>query len=339
MATSNLTSNVVGIDEKVKASAGDATAGTLDAKVDGTTITVTGDQLVRAALTGDVTTVGNAATVVGGNADTVTTNANLTGDVTSVGNATTNVTNANLTGIVTSVGNATAIADGAIAPSKIADGTDGELLTWDAAGVIDTVAAGTATHVLTSNGAGAAPTFQAPAGGGATTLIASTSPSNTTVSGDMTIVADRRYLLEWFLEPSTSTAFEPVLRFNNNATNDYNWTLRMLRMIVSPTEVTDGEASNNGIRLFAQNAGDIRVHSNAADGYHRGYLIINTNDATGPNRDAYVQGQGSYNGNDGNEYSCWFGGSYQDVAVTSVEIASLGGNFSGEVRLYEFANA
>lgn len=43
-------------------------------------------------------------------AGTVTTNANLTGMVTSVGNATTIVTNANLTGDVTSVGNATTLA-------------------------------------------------------------------------------------------------------------------------------------------------------------------------------------------------------------------------------------
>ena len=44
-----------------------------------------------------------------GNAATVTTNANLTGGVTSVGNAATVVTNANLTGAVTSVGNATSL--------------------------------------------------------------------------------------------------------------------------------------------------------------------------------------------------------------------------------------
>lgn len=43
-------------------------------------------------------------------ASNVTTNANLTGAVTSVGNATTVVTNANLTGDVTSVGNATTLA-------------------------------------------------------------------------------------------------------------------------------------------------------------------------------------------------------------------------------------
>ena len=46
-----------------------------------------------------------------GNAATVTTNANLTGGVTSVGNAATVVTNANLTGDITSVGNATTLTN------------------------------------------------------------------------------------------------------------------------------------------------------------------------------------------------------------------------------------
>ena len=54
--------------------------------------------------------------------------------------------------------------------SSIRDGTDGELITWDASGNAATVAVGSATEVLTSNGAGAAPTFQA-AGGGAWTKI------------------------------------------------------------------------------------------------------------------------------------------------------------------------
>ncbi|MBH48810.1 MAG: hypothetical protein CME71_11640 [Halobacteriovorax sp.] len=50
--------------------------------------------------------------------------------------------------------------------NNLRTGTDGELITWDASGNPATVAVGTATHVLTSNGAGAAPTFQA-AGGAA----------------------------------------------------------------------------------------------------------------------------------------------------------------------------
>jgi hypothetical protein len=60
----------------------------------------------------------------------------------------------------------------AINVDNLADGTDGELITWDASGVPATVAVGTATHVLTSNGVGAAPTFQAAAGGsGATPAV------------------------------------------------------------------------------------------------------------------------------------------------------------------------
>jgi len=87
------------------------------------------------------------------------------GGVVTVSNSSTVDTNANLTGIVTSVGNATAIADKAISYTKLSDGTDGELITWDSSGVAAVVAAGTATQVLTSNGAGAAPTFQAVGGG------------------------------------------------------------------------------------------------------------------------------------------------------------------------------
>ena len=62
-------------------------------------------------------------------------------------------------------------ADGSIALAKLADGTDGELITWDANGVIAAVAVGTATHVLTSNGVGVAPTFQAASAGGISTTL------------------------------------------------------------------------------------------------------------------------------------------------------------------------
>ncbi|CAB4183531.1 hypothetical protein UFOVP1464_21 [uncultured Caudovirales phage] len=60
----------------------------------------------NANLTGGVTSVGNAATVI--------TNANLTGGVTSVGNAATVITNANLTGEATSTGNAVTLTNSAV---------------------------------------------------------------------------------------------------------------------------------------------------------------------------------------------------------------------------------
>jgi len=44
--------------------------------------------------------------------------------------------------------------------ADLANGTDGELITWDSAGAPTTVTVGTTGQILTSNGAGAAPTFQ-----------------------------------------------------------------------------------------------------------------------------------------------------------------------------------
>jgi hypothetical protein len=57
------------------------------------------------------------------------------------------------------------IANKAIETSKIADGTDGELLTWSVAGVASTVTPGTVGQLLRSNGAGAVPVFATISGG------------------------------------------------------------------------------------------------------------------------------------------------------------------------------
>ena len=64
--------------------------------------------------------------------------------------------------------------------ADLANGTDGELITWSAAGAPTTVAVGTSGHVLTSNGTGAAPTFQAAAGGG----LSYSESSEITISGN-----------------------------------------------------------------------------------------------------------------------------------------------------------
>ena len=85
---------------------------------------------------------------------------------------------------------------GGTAGVPIADlrvGTDGELITWDASGDPAAVAVGTATHVLTSNGAGAAPTFQAAAAGGALTYISTVTASDGDSSIDFTSGIDSTY--------------------------------------------------------------------------------------------------------------------------------------------------
>jgi len=53
-----------------------------------------------------------------------------------------------------------AIADNAVTLAKMAHGTGGNLITYDATGAPANVATGSSGQLLTSNGAGAAPTFQ-----------------------------------------------------------------------------------------------------------------------------------------------------------------------------------
>ena len=65
------------------------------------------------------------------------------------------------------------IADDAVSLAKMASGTDGNLITYDSSGNPAHVATGSSGQVLTSNGAGAAPTFQAAAGAGKVAQVVS----------------------------------------------------------------------------------------------------------------------------------------------------------------------
>ena len=72
-----------------------------------------------------------------------------------------------------------ALADNSVTLAKMAHGTAGNLITYDAAGAPAAVATGTAGQVLTSAGVGAAPTMQdAAAGGGAWTYLSTVTASD-----------------------------------------------------------------------------------------------------------------------------------------------------------------
>ena len=69
------------------------------------------------------------------------------------------------------VGSVQTVADNAITLAKMAHGTDGNLITYDAAGAPAAVATGSSGQVLTSAGAGSPPTFAALSGLGKTLQI------------------------------------------------------------------------------------------------------------------------------------------------------------------------
>jgi len=70
--------------------------------------------------------------------------------------------------------------DNVVTLAKMASGTDGNIITYDASGNPAAVATGTAGQVLTSAGVGAPPTFVTAAGGGAWTLIGTSVASAST---------------------------------------------------------------------------------------------------------------------------------------------------------------
>ena len=76
-------------------------------------------------------------------------------------------TNATHTGDVTGSGSLT-IADNAVTLAKMAGGTDGQIITYDASGDPVAVGPGTDGQVLTSTGAGSPPAFETPSAGGIT---------------------------------------------------------------------------------------------------------------------------------------------------------------------------
>jgi len=127
----------VNLDASGNASALGTPVSFVGTNITGTATSFTASNVTtNANLTGGVTSVGNAATVVTnanltggvtsvGNAATVITNANLTGGVTSVGNAATVITNANLTGEATSVGNAATLTNSAVIGKVITGYTSG----------------------------------------------------------------------------------------------------------------------------------------------------------------------------------------------------------------------
>jgi len=151
-------------------------------------------------LTGMVTSVGNATTVVTnanltggvtsvGNAATVVTNANLTGGVTSVGNAATVVTNANLTGPITSSGNATSVASQTGTGSKFVMDTSPTLVTPDLgtpSACVGTNITGTASGLTAGN-----VTTNANLTGGVTSVgNAATVVTNANLTGGVTSVGN-----------------------------------------------------------------------------------------------------------------------------------------------------
>jgi hypothetical protein len=137
---------------------------------------------------------GTAANLTAGN---VTTNANSTGDVTSVGNATT-IAHAGATGVTAAnniisalnLATVSGTVPATVGGTGFASYTVGDILYASSTTALSKLAAGASGKVLTSGGAGVAPSWAtASGGGGSGTYTIQTTPitTNSSISGSVTM--------------------------------------------------------------------------------------------------------------------------------------------------------
>jgi len=119
--------------------------------------------------------------------------------------------------------NGSYITDNSVTLAKMAHGTDGELITYDATGAPANVAVGTSGQVLTSGGAGVAPTFQTAAGGGKVLQVVYANPSKSSQVVSAGVPSELTTDLRIAITPQSSTSklyFDfaaPFISENTNA--------------------------------------------------------------------------------------------------------------------------
>jgi hypothetical protein len=231
------------------------------------------------------------------------------------------------------------IRDDAVTLAKLAAGTDGELITWDASGDPAAVAVGTATHVLTSNGAGAAPTFQAAAAGGSATLIG-TSEGDTTgnllVSG-LSSTYDTYLITLSCVRPVTDSANPIRLRFGDSGgidsgASDYGWRLEQTQ-INDTASAYAVDVSDDAMDLSAQAQGN-----GTGEGHMGTYWLNRPSDGlTYPiihGTQANIDNGGGYPAG-----SAYFAYRKANITLTQVELSYVTGNVgSGRLTVWGIAH-
>jgi hypothetical protein len=154
----------------------------------------------------------------------------------------------------------TEVADNAITLAKMASGTDGNLITYDASGDPAYVTTGTSGQILTSGGAGVAPTFQTAAGGGlyASVAIISDLKVFSATSGTFTSGAWRTRDLNTEINDSDGIVSISSNQFTLQAgTYTIEWdapAYKVNRHVAKLKNITDGTDVQRGTAAFIHSA-------------------------------------------------------------------------------------
>ena len=236
------------------------------------------------------------------------------------------------------------IRDDAVTLAKLAAGTDGNLITYDASGDPAHVATGTATHVLTSNGAGAAPTFQA-AAGGAWTFIQSISASNV-ASVDFDSALSSSYKVYCLIGSSIESAapHNPHIWIRtstdggstwDSGASDYSWAVAG----EEPGSTNTGNAYDHAdAQIVLDGDGSLGPHgSDAASNSIFELKISNPSNATLEPMMLWTCAVWGF----GAEHGAYVGaGARQSgAAIDSIQVLMATGNIWGDFKLYGIADS
>ncbi|HAF39098.1 MAG TPA: hypothetical protein DCG72_08950 [Gammaproteobacteria bacterium] len=229
--------------------------------------------------------------------------------------------------------------------SDLRVGTDGELITWDASGNPTTVAVGTAAQVLTSNGAGAAPTFQDAAGGAYEFISSVTASSAASVDFDAVFSGSyTNYLMiaEGIIPATDATVMWIRLSTDGGSTwvssagaYTTNWLANPASTAVQGSlghataiEVNSSTVSNNGqsnVTTDGYSAFSATIYSPQSSSHFTrvvGHAIIaDSGDPSSINQNLFAAGRRAAEAHD------------------SIQVLSSSGNISGVFKLYGIKDA
>ena len=231
------------------------------------------------------------------------------------------------------------IADDAVTLAKIASGTDGELITWDASGNPAAVGAGTSGHFLKSQGAGSVPVFAAVTN--AVELVSTQSVSSV-ASVEFTGIDSSSDLWMVVLQGVNAATDNQIMsvRTSNDASShsydsgasDYNWSMTGLYF---GDDYSKYDTADAAIDFGA----DPNMIGNDADIGLSGRVFIHkpadTALDTGITYNCYMQ-------NGSNNFINIIGGGYRvaNEAVTAIQFRFLSGNIdSGRFSMYKLAHS
>lgn len=202
-----------------------------------------------------------------------------------------------------------------------------------ATGVQQTVAPGTAGNVLTSNGASALPSYQAPAGGtsGLTWLGSVTASASSTVAfaNLLTSTYDNYLVVFENYVPSTTAGLE--MQIGTGATPTYQATSYSGRAITTSTSA--GPTAGTAATTYLDMSGGAQIASTATGG---GYLnVMNANSTNQQALFSMMNFTGTAQRWTSQSYSVWNGG----IVLTSMQfLQSTGTLTTGTFKLYGYTN-